>query len=119
MSNTDYPKEFSLTVARSEYDPEKKTISVRMEMNLAPETEVIDRPFEMRILIAGHFEVDPDRFDVAHIDKFAEKNAPVLLIPYMREQAYSLSLRAGVEPVIFPLVTVPIFRLVSKEAAES
>ncbi|NAT66929.1 hypothetical protein CU664_28615, partial [Pseudomonas syringae pv. actinidifoliorum] len=105
FSDKNYPKEFSLTVSRSEYDSDEKAISVRLELNLAPDGNEIDRPFEMRILIAGHFEVDEDNFDVTLVDKFAEVNAPILLIPYMREQAYSLSLRAGMEPVIFPLVT--------------
>jgi preprotein translocase subunit SecB len=112
----EFPKEFTLTVSRSEYDTERKVISVRLEMNLAPEDEnVIDRPFEMRIKLAGHFEVDEEKFDMTQIDKFAEVSGPVILIPYIREHAYSLSMRAGVDPVMFPLVQVPIFRLARKE----
>lgn len=113
----DFPKDFSLTVSRSEYDPEEKVISVRLEMNVQPETDVVDRPYEMRIKIAGHFEVDEEKFPIEHINNFAENNAPIILIPYIREQAYSLSIRAGVEPVIFPLVQVPVFRIVKPEQA--
>jgi preprotein translocase subunit SecB len=113
--NKDYPREFSLTVSRSEYDSQNKTISVKLDMNLSPSEDGLDRPFEMRISIAGHFEVDEEAFDVSDVDKFAERNAPVILIPYIREQAYSLSMRAGVEGVIFPLVQVPVFRLTKKD----
>ncbi|KGE69701.1 MULTISPECIES: protein-export chaperone SecB [Pseudomonas] len=113
-----FPRDFSLTVSRSDYDAEDKVISVRLEMNLQPESEIIDRPFEMRIKIAGHFEVDEDNFPMEQINNFAENNAPVLLIPYIREQAYSLSIRAGVDPVLFPLVQVPIFRITKKEVKE-
>ena len=111
----DFPRDFSLTVSRSEYDPEEKIISVRLEMNIQPESDVVDRPYEMRIKIAGHFEVDEEKFPIEQINNFAENNAPVILIPYIREQAYSLSIRAGVDPVLFPLVQVPVFRIVKQE----
>ncbi len=115
FKDVEYSRDFTLTVSRSEYDAEDKTISVKLDMNVSPSEDGLARPFEMRVSIAGHFEVDEDAFDVAHIDRFAERNAPAILIPYIREQAYSLSMRAGVEAVIFPLVQVPIFRLAKKE----
>lgn len=116
LDNEDFSREFSLTVGRSDYDPEQKTISVRLIMEMMPEEGANDRPFEMRIAVAGHFEVDEERFPVAEIYKFAEINAPIILVPYIREQAYSLTIRAGVEPLIFPLITVPVFKLEKKSA---
>ncbi len=112
-----YPSDFALTVSRSDYDAEEKTISVRIEMKVAPnfdEAGEPDRPFEMRILIAGHFEVDDTAFPVELVHHWAETNAPVILIPYMREHAYSVSLRGGVSPVLFPLVQVPTFKIVAE-----
>jgi preprotein translocase subunit SecB len=106
-----YPREFSLTVGRSDYDAEKKMISVRLLMEMMPEEGANDRPFEMRIAVAGHFEVDEDNFPIKEINKFAEVNAPIILVPYIREQAYALTIRAGVEPLIFPLITVPVFKI--------
>jgi preprotein translocase subunit SecB len=106
-----FSREFSLTVGRSDYDAEKKMISVRLLMEMMPEEGTEDRPFEMRIAVAGHFEVDEERFPIAEINNFAEKNAPIILIPYIREQAYALTMRAGVEPLIFPLITVPVFKV--------
>jgi len=104
-------REFSLTVGRSDYDTEQKMISVRLVMEIMPEEGKEDRPFEMRIAIAGHFEVDEDNFPIGEINKFAERNAPIILVPYIREQAYSLTLRAGIEPLLFPLITVPVFKI--------
>ncbi|HCE9668800.1 TPA: hypothetical protein ACIR4Z_001801 [Pseudomonas aeruginosa] len=111
----DYPRDFSLTVSRSDYDAEEKTISVRLEMKIVPtldEAGEPDRPFEMRLLIAGHFEVDDSAFPVEHVHNWAETNAPIILIPYLREHAYSVSMRGGVSPVLFPLVQVPTFKIV-------
>lgn len=110
----DYPREFGLTVGRSDYNSEDKTIAVRMLMEIEPvfdENGNSDRPFEMKICICGYFDVDDTAFPVDKVHDWAEKNAPVILIPYMRENAYSLSLRCGIEPVIFPLVQVPTFKI--------
>jgi preprotein translocase subunit SecB len=111
----DYPHDFSLTVSRSDYDPEEKTISVRLEMAVSPNHDDDgnpDRPFEMRIMIAGHFEVDDAAFPIDKVHHWAENNAPVILIPYMREHAFSVSLRGGVTPVLFPLIQVPTFKVI-------
>lgn len=111
MTGDQVPRDFTLTVSRSEYDSDSKIISVKMQMEMMPEEGGNPRPFEMRIAIAGHFQVDEERFPIGEINHFAEKNAPILLIPYMREQSYALTMRAGVEAMIFPLVTVPVFKI--------
>ncbi|MEE4742811.1 hypothetical protein V2K00_11390 [Pseudomonas alliivorans] len=105
------PRDFTLTVSRSEYDAESKIISVKIQMEMMPDEESPACPFEMRIAVAGHFQVDEERFPIAEINNFAEKNAPIILIPYIREHSYSLTVRAGVKPMIFPLITVPVFKI--------
>lgn len=106
-----YDNEFSLVVSRSEYDAEEKMFSVKLDMIIESEKEGPQRPYDMRISISGHFSVDEDQFPNDQIYKFADHNAPILLIPYIREHAYSMSTRAGVDPIIFPLVQVPTFKL--------
>lgn len=113
----DQELEFSLTVSRSDYDETEKMFSVKVEIEVEPEKESALKPYEMRLSIAGHFKVDEDHFPNDKIYTFAERNAPIILIPYIREQAYSLTVRAGVEPLIFPLVQVPSFKLVSQSQA--
>lgn len=107
----DAPRDFTLTVSRSEYDSESKVISVKLQMEMMPEEDGPTCPFEMRIAVAGHFQVDEDRFPIDQINNFAEKNAPIILIPYLREHSYSLTIRAGVDSMIFPLITVPVFKM--------
>jgi preprotein translocase subunit SecB len=35
------------------------------------------------------------------------KNAPAILFPFLREQAYALSIRCGFPPFILPLIQLP------------
>ncbi|MDD1956475.1 protein-export chaperone SecB [Pseudomonas sp. 8209] len=108
-------RDFSLTVSRSDYDKSEKMFSVKLDMEVEPDVEDKLKSFEMRLSIAGHFKVDEDAFPTDKIYNFAERNAPIILIPYIREHAYSLTVRAGVEPLIFPLVQVPSFKLVKQD----
>lgn len=114
----DQELEFSLTVSRSDYNKSEKMFSVKVEIEVEPEKELSLKPYEMRASIAGHFKVDEEKFPKDKIYAFAESNAPIILIPYLREQAYSLTVRAGVDPLIFPLVQVPSFKLVNELPAE-
>lgn len=118
FSSDEYPRDFSLVAGRSEYNADEKVISIRlaMEINSVINSEgKYDRPFELKVSIAGQFEVDESKFPVDKINDWAEKNAPVILIPYIREHAYSMTVRAGVEPVLFPLIQVPTIKISSKE----
>lgn len=114
----DQELEFSLTVSRSDYNKSEQMFSVKVEIEVEPEKEPGLKPYDMRASIAGHFKVDEDNFPSDKIYAFAESNAPIILIPYLREQAYSLTVRAGVDPLIFPLVQVPSFKLVNHRQAE-
>jgi len=51
----------------------------------------------------GIFEVDEDKFPFKFIQNWAEKNAPLILYPYLREQVFSLSSRAGFGGTLLPL----------------
>lgn len=111
----EYAKDFTYSVAHTDYDEETKTISVKVEMDVSPENpEEIDRPFSLHISLIGHFRVDPEKFPMDKINHWAANNAPVIILPYIREHAYSLSMRAGFEPIIFPLIQVPTIKVVKK-----
>lgn len=106
--------EFKLSVGHSEYDPEAKRIgvSVKIEVGLADvEEEKTKLPFSMRIEIVGHFNVDEESFPIEHITHWARSNAPFILLPYLREHAYSLSARCGFKPMLLPLLEIPTFKL--------
>ncbi len=62
-------------------------------------------PFEVLVDIVGVFTVG-DEFPRDKVEHFAKHNAPIILMPYIRENVYSLAIRAGVN-VHLPLVQVP------------
>ncbi|MFC8751016.1 hypothetical protein ACN429_23055 [Pseudomonas oryzihabitans] len=112
FDGTDYAQDFSLSVGRSDYDPVEKHIFVKLTMEFVPELDKeLDRPYEMRVQVAGQFQVDDEKFPADKVHNWAEYNAPMILIPFIREQSYSLSMRAGFEGLIVPLITVPTIKI--------
>lgn len=42
---------------------------------------------------------------------FQNNGALITLTPYLREHVYSLSARAGIQPIIIPILQVPMFKI--------
>jgi len=103
-------EEFNLRTGRSEYDEENHIIQVGIKLEIKGK-EGQENPFDMRVIISGVFKVDETKFEKANLDDFANRNAPIILYPYLREQAYALTIRCGFPGIILPLLTVPIFKL--------
>jgi preprotein translocase subunit SecB len=101
--------QMSFTVARTEYDIENKVIMVGLICELE-DTEEISLPFNLRVELFGIFSVNEEKFDIPNINDWAERNAPFILYPYLREQIYSLTMRCGISPINIPLVEVPTFK---------
>ena len=112
----EFPREFSYTVYRYEMPESGDSIRVEVELNIKPEGDEIDRPFVMRVRVVGEFEVDFERFPREQLEDWAAKNAPIVLYPFVREHAHSLSVKAGYEPVLLPLVIVPTIRVTQQNA---
>ncbi len=116
FNGADYPKDFDYTVYSTEFNEENSVVRIKVELNVKPAVEgVIDRPFVLKVGVAGVFSVDTARFAADMVQKFAIHNAPIVLLPYVREQAFALSQRAGFEAIILPLVEVPTFKIVAAE----
>jgi preprotein translocase subunit SecB len=112
FTDKEYSQEFSLSVGRSDYDAERKEIFVKLTLEFIPEVgQELDRPYEMRVQVAGQFQVDDQLFPIEQINNWAQYNAPMILIPYIREHSYSLSIRAGFEGLIVPMITVPTLKI--------
>ena len=62
-----------------------------------------------RVEILGLFNVDDERFPIKSVHSWAKQNAPLILYPYLREQVFSLTSRAGFEGTLLPLFQVPTF----------
>lgn len=107
-------KELKISTNHTEYNQKIKGFSVRIGAKFGSK-EVEKHPFELDVEIVGSFSVDEDNFPTEHINAFAEKNAPVILYPYLRAQLYSLTIGAGFAPLLLPLVEVPTFTLQNSE----
>lgn len=116
FADNQYPKTFEYTVFSTEFDADDSTIAVKVEFTIQPaDEELIDRPFSMKIVVSAVFSVDTDTFPVEMLNDWSFNNAPVVLIPFIRENAYALSSRIGFEPVLIPMIEVPTVRIVAKD----
>lgn len=108
-----YPKTadlgtFTIETGRSEYDKDKHEIQVRMKVVSGNDE---DAPLALVVEMHARFEVDESRFDVQFIEDWADKNAPLVLYPYVRENVYALTARAGFSEALLPLLEIPTFRI--------
>lgn len=104
--------DFKLEIARSDYDSEDKQIHVSAAISIgADESESSSLPFKMNISINGLFSVNEDLFDSKYVEDWAEKAAMYVLYPYLREIAYSLTSKCGIDAVVLPLFEVPTYKI--------
>lgn len=108
-------EEFNLRTGRSEYDEKNHIIQVGVKLEIGGKggKDGKETPFELRIIISGVFKVDETKFAKTNIDDWAKRNAPIILYPYLREQAFALTARCGFPGLILPLLEVPTFKLES------
>jgi len=99
-------RKFSFSSGHSEYNANNKIIAVATKVEIGTEG---DNPFTLRVELIGEFQVNEESFPVDKITHWAKHNAPILLVPYLREQVYSLSVRSGLVPILLPLVELPSF----------
>lgn len=100
---------FTWNNGHSEYDADNQQILVKAAIVIGEEED--DSPFKLRLTLVGTFKVDESRFKVEHLSHWASHNAPLILYPYLRELAYSLTTRAGLPGVMLPLFQVPTFKI--------
>lgn len=107
---------YSIKVGHSEYDQDKAQIVVVLSLETEEvEEKESEQPYSIKIELVGLFKIDEDRFHREHIYDWARRNAAFILFPYLREHAYSLSIRCGYKPFILPLVEVPTFRPIATD----
>ncbi|WP_404407368.1 protein-export chaperone SecB [Pseudidiomarina marina] len=101
-------KNFTFSHSHSKYNEETKTFIVMAsaEIGIDDNGEIIeseDNIVAMRVDIAGFFKVDEEKFPKQHVETFAERNAPLIVYPFLREQTYGLLSKAGINGVVLPL----------------
>ncbi len=106
------PKEaFKILHGYSDYDDQNKGFTAGIILEIGKGMSESEVPFHLKIEIVGIFSVDEQNFDLKYVEDWAQKNAHFILMPYLREQVYSLSSRCGLSPIILPLVQVPTFEI--------
>jgi len=100
---------FNFMHAHSALDQETNFFNVKVRAEVYPPD--LEEEYKIVVEIAGAFEVNLESFDVEHVDSFAEKNAPLILYPFLREQVFGVAARAGVTTPTLPLFQIPPFVL--------
>jgi preprotein translocase subunit SecB len=104
-------KSFQMNVGISDYDEEDNTIGVRLRVSNGFDENferILSSDFWMDIVIEGIFNVDLDKFPKDKIEPWANINAPLILYPYAREVAHSLTSRVFKDSAaLLPLLTLP------------
>lgn len=98
----------SIMVGHGGYNEEERLITTALKLEIGESEEGVKSPFSLKIEIIGAFKVNEERFDKEHIIDFARRNAPYIMMPYLREQAYALTAKCGFRPIILPLTEVPV-----------
>jgi preprotein translocase subunit SecB len=104
--------QFVLNAMKTEYNEENKTIWIGLNLSIGEEDE--KPPFSLRVSLVGLFQIDEKEFPLDHLDNWTKINAPHLLLPYLREHVYSLTLHGGIAPIILPLAQIPAFKLTNQ-----
>lgn len=110
----DMKMKLNLQRRHSEYNAKDHqiTVSVRLQIGeRAEEGKTPSTPLILIVELTGEFVVDESRFPVDRLSDWANVNAPFILMPFLREQVYSLSQRCGFNPIVLPLTEVPTIKI--------
>lgn len=105
------PQACSINVSTTPYSKKEKRFLVILKLESGMGDDKAEAPYAMRIELIGTFEVDEAGFKVEHVADWAMKGAPLVMFPYLREQALGLSLRCGFRPLMLPLLQVQTFTI--------
>lgn len=94
--------------AHSEFNKDESIIHVGLRLSLGMDLDSEETlPVSMRVEVSGTFSVNTEDFPEDKIDSWADKNAPYILYPFMRENCFTLSTRCNIPAIIIPMVQVP------------
>ena len=116
-SGLDLPFQFS--VGHSDFDLDKKLIMVGVIGEVGSSDKNSEVPFYIKAHLVGQFTVDTDKFPLEHVSDWASKNAPLILLPFLREHIYGLASRAGIKEVLVPLLIVPTIKITSPKTLDN
>lgn len=102
---------FQIGIGHSDFDINDSTIDVGLFVRIGQpeiiEEKDITTKFDLKIHLLAKFTVDQERFPMDKLEHWAEHNAPLILYPYIREHVHALTIRAGIAPILLPLMEIP------------
>ncbi|GGX13996.1 protein-export chaperone SecB [Undibacterium macrobrachii] len=105
---------FSFKVGHSKFDVENNQIAVGVLGRVGLDADELGddgaserTPFVIKVDLVGQFSVDVSLFPVDKVEQWAKENAPLILLPFLREHIYGLASRSGIKEVIVPMFVVP------------
>ncbi len=115
QNDNEIDRNFKLGIGHSEFDGKIGEIDVGIIVKIGnPDDHEGDEKkseFDLKVHLLAKFSVDQSRFPIGQIAHWTENNAPLVLYPYIREHVHALSVRAGVKPILLPLMEVPTLRI--------
>jgi preprotein translocase subunit SecB len=96
--------EIMYQVGSHKFDEDDKVAAVGFKCLINLEKE--DAPFTISVHLIGIFTVG-DEFPKDKIDHWSQHNAPLILMPYIRENVYAMAMRARIR-LYLPLVVVQV-----------
>lgn len=90
----------------SEFSRDNPSFQVGMKAEATPDNlkEGEEPAFFIEVELAGVFTVDYERFAFEDLERWSLVNAPLLLLPFLREHLYGAAIRAGIRGIFLPLV---------------
>jgi preprotein translocase subunit SecB len=95
--------EIMYQVGSHKFDEDANVAAVGFKCLINSENE--DAPFTISVHLIGIFTVGAD-FPKEKVDHWSQHNAPLILMPYIRENVHALAMRARIR-LYLPLVQVP------------
>ena len=100
-----------LGINHSKYEPGSGEVTIVLQAETFEKDEDSARVYHFLVRLVGTFAVDESNFPSTFVEDWAEKNAPLVLYPYVREHIYSLASRVGISSLILPLLEIPTFKV--------
>jgi preprotein translocase subunit SecB len=89
----------------SKYNRKEKILSVTLEVSGHGTTENNVIPLEFLVTIEGIFKINlENELNNEAMDLISKIKAPQLLFPFVLENIQNLTLRAGIKPLVLPLI---------------
>jgi preprotein translocase subunit SecB len=109
--------EFQLIVGTVPYEKGSNLKYIKLECRTygLPQGKKDHPGFDVVVDVSGVFSVDESQFPAEYVDDWGNKNAPLVLYPYVREAVTSMNYRCGIVDVPLPLFSIPSFRIESPQ----